>query len=75
MSSRPEVETAVELSSVDGGRLGQTLALVLSRREMPDTSRKPRERGTVLCQHKTLPAKCQHPGLTLAQPKTNLSQQ
>lgn len=45
--------------------LGQTLALLLSKREMPDTSRKPRGRGTVLCQHRTLTAEGWGPGLTL----------
>lgn len=49
---------------MDEGRLGQTLALLLSKREMPDTSRKPRGRSAVLCQHKILnagmPVPCAH---------------
>lgn len=43
MSSGPEVETAVEVSNVEDDRLGHTLVLLLSRRDMPDTSRKPGE--------------------------------
>lgn len=41
MSSGPETETAVEVSTVEDDRLGHTLVLLLSRRDMPDTSRKP----------------------------------
>lgn len=84
MSSGPEAETAVEVSSVEvssveEGRLGQTLALLLSKREMPDTSRKPRGRGTVLCQHRPTagrPTPWAYSALFLghlAQPETNLS--
>lgn len=85
MSSGPEAETAVEVSSVEvssveEGRLGQTLALLLSKREMPDTSRKPRGRGTVLCQHRPPTAGRPTPWAYsalflghLAQPETNLS--
>lgn len=43
MSSGPETETAVEVSTVEDDRLGHTLVLLLSRRDMPDTSRKPGE--------------------------------
>lgn len=53
-SSGPEAETAVEVSSVEEGSPDQALALLLSKREMPDTSRKPRGRCTVLYQNKTL---------------------
>lgn len=55
MSSGPEAEAAVEVSTVEGGRLGHTLVLLLSRREMPDTSRKPEEerRSPVLRSQKT----------------------
>lgn len=41
MSSGPETETAVEVSTVEDDRLGHTLVLLLSRRDMLDTSRKP----------------------------------
>lgn len=37
------METAVEVNTVEDDRLGHTLVLLLSRRDMPDTSRKPGE--------------------------------
>lgn len=43
MSSGPEAETAVEVSAAEDDRRGHTLVLLLSRRDMPDTSRKPAE--------------------------------
>lgn len=54
MSSGPEAERAVEVSTVEDDRLGHTLVLLLSRRDIPDTSRKPgEESSSVLCSHKT----------------------
>ena len=41
---------------MEEGRPGQTLVLLLSRRERPDTSRKPVGRHTILCRHRTLTA-------------------
>lgn len=55
MSSGPKAETAVGVSNEEDDKLGHTLVLLLSRRDMPDTSRKPaEEKQTVLCLHKTL---------------------
>ena len=47
-SSSPEAETAEGVSSAEEGSPGQTLALLLSKRERPDTSRKPGGRHTIL---------------------------
>lgn len=65
MSSGPEVETAVEVSSVEEGRLGHILALLLSKREIPDTSRKPRGGWCSSLPASNLTAGKQHPGFNL----------
>ena len=54
----------MEISSVEEGRLGQTLALLLSKREIPDTSRKPRGRVHVFTSTKPSLLEGRYPGLT-----------
>lgn len=46
MSSGPEAERAVGVSTAGDDRLGHTLVLLLSRKDIPDTSRKPGEESS-----------------------------
>lgn len=69
----------MDVSSVAEGRPGQTLALLLSKSEIPDTSRKPRRRMQVFASTKPRRLEGPYPGPQgmflecLAQPETVIS--